>query len=105
MIALSLCEQSKHLCGEALDFEVGRLLILKSKFTKFSFPSSDCPGSCILANASLSLATVTLFVHGHLAVGFLDGEAGAVLVVEILDELLLQGLQAPELERVMKSFV
>ena len=39
MLALSLCEQGKHLCGEPVDFEVGRLLILKSKFTKFSFLS------------------------------------------------------------------
>ena len=37
-----------------------------------------------------------LSVHGHLALGILDGEARAVLVVEILDELLLQRLQAPK---------
>ena len=36
--------------------------------------------------------------------GFLEGEAGAVLIVEILDELLLQRLQAPEWERGIEKF-
>ena len=43
-----------------------------------------------------SLKFASLFVHGKLVLGLLHGEARSVFVVEILDELLLQGLQAPE---------